>query len=82
MEALHGVLVKLELKRTAKDSDYHTALARIKVEGDKATCRCVVCGCHRLALSPEITRFLLGVVTGYPDAKNEIVTLSDGHYDN
>jgi hypothetical protein len=76
------MLVKLELKCTAKDSDFHTALARIRVDGDKATCRCVVCGCHRLSLSPEMTCFLLGVVTAFPDAKNEIITLSDGHYDN
>jgi hypothetical protein len=54
MELLHGMLVKLALKRTAGDSDYHTALARIRIDGDKATCRCVVCGCHRLSLSPEI----------------------------
>jgi hypothetical protein len=77
---LHGMLVKLALKRTARDSDWHTALARIKVDGDRATCRCVVCGCHRLSLAPEIVRFLLAVVTAYPETKS--ITLSDGHYDN
>lgn len=81
MELLHGMLVKLALKRTAGDSDYHTALARIRIDGDKATCRCVVRGCHRLSLSPEITNFLLAAVTAYPDIKNEIITISDGHYD-
>jgi hypothetical protein len=82
MNSLNGMLVKLELKRTARDSDWHTTLARIKVDGDKVTCRCVVCGCHRLSLSPEIVHYLLAVVTAYPDAQKEVITISDGHYDN
>jgi hypothetical protein len=78
--SLHGMLVRLELKRTCRDSDWHTTLARIRVDKGKASCRCLACNCHRLALSPELARFLLAVVAANPGAKNEVI-ISDGHYD-
>jgi hypothetical protein len=78
----HGMRVSLELKGTAKESNWHTTLARIKVDGNRVTARCVVCGCHRLSLSPEIIHFLLATVAAYPEARNEIITISDGHYEN
>lgn len=82
MEALNGMRVKLLLKRAARENDYHTGLARIKVDGDRVSARCIQCGCHRLALGPNLTKFLLAAIAAYPAARDEIITLSDGHYEN
>jgi hypothetical protein len=74
--------LRLELKRTAKESDYHTTMARVRVDGNRVTARCAHCGCHRLALPRTIIKFLLALVAEWPDAKNEVITISDGHYEN
>ena|SRR6516165_8615378 len=82
MKVLKGMLVQIELRKTLRDSDYHTALARICIEGDRAVARCVVCGCHRLTLTPKLIDFLLTVVATLPEgAKNEIIVLKDGTYE-
>jgi hypothetical protein len=80
LKMLHGMLVRLELKKTVHDSDYHTVLTRIKVDGDKAACRCVVCGCHRLTLTPKLIDYLLSVIAVSSTIPTEPITIKDGSY--
>jgi hypothetical protein len=79
---LHAMQVRLELKRTAKESDYHTTLAHIRVDGQRVTARCAHCNCHRLVVPPVIIKFLLALIAEWPDANSEVITLSDGHYES
>lgn len=82
MRALEGMLVRLQLAKTRKGSDTHTALTRISVEGDQAVARCVVCRAHRITLTPKMINFLLTFVATFPGAaKDAIVTIKDGTYD-
>jgi len=80
MRALKGMLVRLELRKTLKDSNYHTTLCRIDVDGNRAVARCVVCGCHRLTLTPELD-FLLTVIATLPGTKDKIIIIKDGTYE-
>jgi|SRR6516164_3734206 hypothetical protein len=82
MQILKGKLLRIETRKTRKDSDYHSTLARICIEGDRVVARCVTCNYHRLTLPPKTIDFLLTMVATCRDGKDAVITIKDGVYEN
>jgi hypothetical protein len=78
---LHGIRVRLE-RTSDMVGNYCTTQAVIKVDGERVELRCANCGRYRGCLTPEIAKWLLRVLSHYPEAVQEPFILRDQDYAN